>query len=85
MSLFVIDASEGLTRQDQRLAERVDAAGGPVVLVLNKWETLDAERRASLLADVDDRLGFLAYAPVLKVSARTGLGVHKLYPRCRTP
>jgi GTP-binding protein len=79
-ALLVIDASEGITRQDQRLAERVDAAGGPVVLLLNKWESLDAERRAAVTADVADRLGFLAYAPVLKISARTGLGVHKLLP-----
>jgi GTP-binding protein len=79
-AVLVIDAAEGITRQDQRLAERVDAAGGPVVLLLNKWELLDAEQRAALTADVADRLGFLAYAPVLKVSARTGLGVHKLLP-----
>lgn len=80
VAVLVMDASEGITRQDQRLAERVDAAGGPVVLVINKWETLDAERRARVTADVEDRLGFLAYAPVLKVSAKTGLGLHKLYP-----
>jgi GTPase len=82
-ALLVIDASEGITRQDQRLAERVDAAGGPVVILLNKWETLDAEKRAAVLEDLKDRLGFLAYAPVLKVSALTGLGVHKLYPALR--
>ena len=82
-ALLVIDASEGVTRQDQRLAERVDAAGGPVVLVLNKWDLLDAEHRAAVTADVADRLGFLGYAPVLKVSARTGLGVHKLLPALR--
>lgn len=79
-ALLVIDAAEGITRQDQRLAERVDAAGGPVVLLLNKWETLDAEHRAVITADVADRLGFLAYAPVVKISAQTGLGVHKLLP-----
>lgn len=79
-AVLVMDAAEGVTRQDQRLAERVDAAGGPVVLVLNKWETLDAERRAAISADVEDRLSFLAYAPILKVSARSGLGVHKLLP-----
>ncbi len=45
-ALFVIDATEGVTHQDQRLAERVDAAGNPIVLVLNKWELLDAEARA---------------------------------------
>jgi GTPase len=69
-----------VTHQDQRLAERVDAAGNPIVLVLNKWETIDAEGRARVLADVADRLVFLGYAPVLKISARTGLGVHKLLP-----
>jgi GTP-binding protein len=82
-ALLVLDASEGVTRHDQRLAERVDAAGGPVVILLNKWDLLDAEHRAALRADVADRLGFLAYAPVLEVSARTGLGVHRLLPALR--
>jgi GTP-binding protein len=80
LALLVLDASEGITRQDQRLAERVDAAGGPVVVLLNKWDLLDAEQRAAVMRDLEDRMGFLTYAPVLKVSARTGLGVHKLYP-----
>jgi GTP-binding protein len=80
-SLLVIDATEGATHQDQRLAERIDAAGSPVVIVLNKWDLLDdAERRARVTADVADRLGFLAYAPTLKVSAQSGLGAHKLLP-----
>jgi GTP-binding protein len=82
-ALLVIDASAGVTRQDQRLAERVDAAGNAVVVVLNKWELLDADGRARVVAELEDRLAFLAYAPVLKVSARTGLGVHKLGPALR--
>lgn len=79
-ALLVIDATEGVTHQDQRLAERIDASGSPVVLVLNKWETLDAEARADVTEQIGDRLAFLGYAPVMKVSARTGLGVHKLLP-----
>ena len=48
VALLVIDATEGVTSQDQRLAERVDAAGCPVVVLLNKWDLLaDAERRAA--------------------------------------
>jgi GTP-binding protein len=82
-ALMVIDAVEGVTHQDQRLAERVDAAGSPIVIVLNKWELLNAEGRAEALAAVEDRLGFLGYAPILKMSALTGLGVHKLYPALR--
>ena len=79
-AVLVVDASEGVTAQDQRLAERVDAAGSPIVILLNKWETLDAEERADVLGQVADRLSFLGYAPVLKVSAKTGLGVHRLLP-----
>lgn len=82
-ALLVIDATEGVTRQDQRLAERIDAAGSPVVIMLNKWELLDAEAREAVVEEVEDRLAFLAYAPVLKVSAKTGLGVHRLLPALR--
>lgn len=80
IALLVVDATEGVTHQDQRLAERIDAAGTAVVIVLNKWELLDAEQREQVTIDINDRLGFLGYAPTLKVSALTGLGVHKLVP-----
>jgi GTP-binding protein len=82
-ALLVIDAVAGVTHQDQRLAERVDAAGSPIVIVLNKWELVPVEDRPAVVADVEDRLGFLSYAPILKISARTGLGVHKLLPAVR--
>ncbi|HYI61273.1 MAG TPA: ribosome biogenesis GTPase Der [Acidimicrobiales bacterium] len=80
VALLVIDATEGITHQDQRLAERVDAAGCPVVVLLNKWETLDADRRAQVTEDVGRKLAFVGEAPVLKVSALTGKGVQKLLP-----
>jgi GTP-binding protein len=80
VALLVIDATQGITHQDQRLAERVDAAGCPVVIVLNKIELLDAEGRADITAQVADRLGFLGQAPVLKISALSGKGVQKLLP-----
>jgi len=80
VALLVVDATEGVTHQDQRLAERIDAAGSPVVIVLNKWELVPAAKRDDVLVDVEDRLSFLGYAPVLKVSAKTGLGAHKLVP-----
>jgi GTP-binding protein len=78
VALLVIDGTEGITHQDQRLAERVDAAGCPVVVLLNKWELLDAERRADVTRQVTRRLHFLGESPVLKVSALTGKGVHRL-------
>ncbi len=78
IALLVIDATEGITGQDQRLAERIDAAGCPIVVLLNKWELLDAEARANVSAQLVDRLAFVGEAPVLKISAKTGKGVHKL-------
>jgi GTP-binding protein len=80
VSLLVIDASLGVTHQDQRLAERIEAAGSPVVVVLNKWELLDAEAREDVRSQVADRLGFLGDSPVVSVSAKTGLGTHRLLP-----
>jgi GTP-binding protein len=82
-SLLVLDSSEGVTRQDQRLAERVDAAGSPVVVLLNKWDVVPPPRRAEVLACAGDRLEVVAYAPLLRVSARTGMGLHRLYPALR--
>jgi GTP-binding protein len=79
-ALLVVDAAEGVTHQDQRLAERVDAAGSPIVVVLNKWDLLDTEGRLRATADLEDRLAFLGYAPVLKTSALSGKGVHRLLP-----
>lgn len=80
VALLVIDATEGVTHQDQRLAERVDAAGCPVVVVLNKWELLDAEQRDRVLGQIERRLHFVGDAPVLRISALTGKGVHRLLP-----
>lgn len=79
-ALLVIDASEGVTQQDQRLAERVDASGCPIVIVLNKWDRVATEDRTDVLVDVADRLGFIGYAPVLKAGALAGRGVHRILP-----
>lgn len=80
VALLVIDSSVGVTHQDQRLAERVDAAGCPVVILLNKWDLADTETRLDLGRDVQDRLGFLGGPPVLRISALSGKGVTRLWP-----
>jgi GTPase len=80
VALLVIDATEGVTGQDQRLAERIDAAGSPIVIMLNKWDLLDADARADLRWQVSDKLRFVGDVPVLPISALSGKGVHKLYP-----
>ncbi|MCU1452229.1 MAG: ribosome-associated GTPase EngA [Acidimicrobiales bacterium] len=80
VALLVIDANEGVTHQDQRLGERIDAAGCPIVIVLNKWETIGAEQREEVTWQVGQRLAFLGDSTVLKISALTGKSVHRLLP-----
>jgi len=81
IALLIIDATEGVTSQDQRLAERVDASGCPIVVMLNKWELIDdPERRLEIETEVHRKLYFVGDSPILKISALTGKGVHKLRP-----
>jgi GTPase len=82
-ALLVIDATEGVTHQDQRLAERVDAAGTAAIVVLNKWDLTDTEQRRDVVAQAADRLSFLGYAPVVKVSALTGRNLRHVLPALR--
>ncbi len=82
-ALFVVDASDGVSHQDQRLAERIDAAGTAAVVVLNKWDLTDAEQRKAVMDAAADRLAFLAYAPVVKISARTGRNLGDVIPALR--
>jgi GTP-binding protein len=80
VAILVIDSTVGVTAQDQRLAERVDAAGCPLVVALNKWELLDAEQRTEVRQQVVDRLHFIGESPVLTMSALSGKNVHRLRP-----
>ncbi|MDQ1466282.1 MAG: GTPase [Actinomycetota bacterium] len=81
--LFVLDAQAGVTHQDQRLAERVDASGTAIVMVINKWDLLDTDARAVLRFQVARDLAFLSYAPVLPISALSGSKVRNLLPALR--
>ena len=80
VALLVIDATEGITHQDQRLAERVDGAGCPIVVLLNKWELLDAEAAGRGALPGRPEAPLPRRQPVLRISALTGKGVHRLLP-----
>lgn len=81
IALMVIDVTQGVTAQDQRLVERIDAAGCPIVIMLNKWDLLTGvEEKERVEAEVKRMLYFIDEAPILKVSALSGKGVHKLRP-----
>lgn len=82
--LLVVDASEPLGTQDQRLAAMVRDAGRGVVMVLNKWDLVAEQRRHDLDRELDRLLRFLDWAPRVRVSARTGRGVGRIPPLLRT-
>jgi GTP-binding protein len=83
IAILVIDATIGASHQDQRLAERIGVSGCPAIVVLNKWDLVAVDDRDDVLAGVGDRLAFLGAAPVLKVSALSGKGVHRILPALR--
>jgi GTP-binding protein len=83
IAVLVIDATIGASHQDQRLAERIGVSGCPAIVVLNKWDLVPTDDRDDVLAGVGDRLAFLGAAPVLKLSALSGRGVHRILPALR--
>jgi len=79
--LLVIDASQGVTEQDQRIAARVKDDGRACAVVLNKWDQVKAAGNAqTVYEDAVEELHFISYAPFLRVSALTGSGVSRLLP-----
>jgi GTP-binding protein len=80
VALLLIDATEGVTQQDQRIAEEAAASGAGLVILLNKWDAPDLEQRELTTHGVGDRLGFVGWAPVLRISALTGARLHRLEP-----
>lgn len=82
--LFVIDGQRGATHQEQRLAEEIAHAGAGLLLVLNKWDELTDEQRLHTEDSVADRLAFVDWAPILRMSAMTGARTHRLPKHIRS-
>ena len=82
--LFVIDGQRGATHQEQRLAEEIAGAGAGLIILLNKWDHLSDEERLETEDSVADRLAFVDWAPVLRLSALTGSRAHRLPKYIRT-
>lgn len=75
---LLLDATEGVTDQDARLAGHVVEAGRPLVIVLNKWDGLDEKQRHGCLVEAGERLKFVSFAPVVILSALHGSGLGEL-------
>ncbi len=77
--LLMIDASEGVTDQDKRLARLIDTRGKGLIILLNKWDLIKGKVNANYLKAIEAELGFVDYAPMLKISALTGMNVNKIF------
>ncbi len=84
VALLMIDGTRGATHQEQRLAEEIVSAGVGLILVLNKWDIRDEEERLHTEDSVADRLAFVDWAPILRVSAQTGSRLVRLPAAVRT-
>ncbi len=76
--VLVIDAEEGVSDQDARLAGHIVEAGRSMVLGLNKWDQLSEAKRHQCLVDMRERLEFALFAPVVVISALHGSGLGEL-------
>ncbi|MGY0063053.1 ribosome biogenesis GTPase Der [Streptomyces sp. LZ34] len=84
LAVILIDASESISVQDQRIVSMAVEAGRAIVVAYNKWDTLDEERRYYLEREVETELGQIQWAPRVNVSARTGRHMEKLVPAIET-
>lgn len=77
--LLVVDATIGVTEQDQKVAGMAIDRGCGLVLVLNKWDLVETEQqRNDIVASIDKRLAFAPWVPTVNVSALTGRAIDKV-------
>jgi GTP-binding protein len=84
VAVVLIDASEPITEQDQRVITSVIESGRALVLAFNKWDLVDGDRRRELARELDRDLARVGWAERLNISAVTGRSVGKLAPLLRT-
>jgi GTP-binding protein len=83
VALVLIDASEPITEQDQRVITMVEEAGRALVLVFNKWDLVDEDRRYAMRRELERDLVRVPWAERVNVSALTGRAVAKMAPAMR--
>ena len=79
--LVMIDANEGVTEQDTKIAGEAHEAGKGIIIVVNKWDEIDKETGTleKYKKEIYAKLSYLTYAPIIFISAKTGQRVDKLF------
>ena len=79
--LIVVDATEGVTAQDERVAGIAHESGKTCIIIINKWDLVEKETGTleNYRKEVYEKLAYMTYAPVLFISAKTGQRVDRIY------
>ena len=79
--LMMIDATQGVTDQDTKIAGEAHEAGKGVIIVVNKWDAIEKDNHTleAYKKEVYEKLKYLSYAPIIFISAKTGQRVNKLF------
>jgi GTP-binding protein len=80
VAVLVLDASQAISEQDQRIVQTVREAGRALVIAFNKWDLVDEERRYYLDREIERELVQVQWAPRINVTAKTGWHVDRLVP-----
>lgn len=78
--LLIIDAVDGLTTREKKIANQIEEAGKGCILVLNKWDLIKNTRMEHALKDIEQDAPFLKHCPILCISAQEGRNVEKIFP-----
>ena len=84
VAVVVLDASEPITEQDLRVITMVEEAGKAMVIVMNKWDLVDEDRRNQLDREIDRHLDQVEWAQRVNIAAKTGWHRDRLAPALRT-
>ena len=78
---MMIDANDGVTDQDAKIAGEAHEAGKGIIIVVNKWDEIEKDNNTTerFKKDIYNRLSYLNYAPIIFISAKTGQRINKLF------
>ena len=84
--IFMIDANEGVTEQDAKIAGEAHEAGKGIIIAVNKWDVYEKDNNTveKYKKEIYNKLSYLSYAPIIFISAKTGQRVEKLYELINT-
>jgi len=81
VTLIMVDATEGVTEQDTKIAGYAHDEGKACIIAINKWDLIEKDTKTmdNFRMEVQEKLAFMLYAPILFISAKNGLRIDKLF------